>query len=291
MSVTHPREEVNAAPPALSVIVPASNEADYIGDCLGSLLASDWDRPEPAEVIVVANGCRDDTASLAEGFAPEFQARGWSLRVLDRKEGGKAPALNAGDRIARAGKLVYLDADVIVAPGLLQELADALDTAEPRYASGSIRIPAAKSAVTRAYARIYRRVPFMAEGVPGCGLFAVNAAGRMRWQSFPDIVSDDTFVRLQFAPNERVAVNASYEWPLVEGWRNLVRVRRRQNLGVAEIRRRFPQLCRNEGSRGIGPGKMLRLAVTDPAGFAVYAGVALAVKLASPGAESWSRGR
>jgi glycosyltransferase involved in cell wall biosynthesis len=45
----------------LSVILPASNEEAYIGACLTALFASD-PVPGGAEVVVVANGCRDATA-------------------------------------------------------------------------------------------------------------------------------------------------------------------------------------------------------------------------------------
>ncbi len=47
----------------------------------------------------------------------------------------------------------------------------------------------AEGAVSRAYARLWARVPFMARGVPGCGLFALNAAGRARWGDWPAIIS------------------------------------------------------------------------------------------------------
>ncbi len=50
----------------LSVIIPASNEQDYIGPCLTALFAS----PAPgAQAIVVANGCRDATAAAARSYA------------------------------------------------------------------------------------------------------------------------------------------------------------------------------------------------------------------------------
>ena len=58
----------------LSVIIPASNEAGYIGACLTALFASG---PLGAEVIVVANGCRDATAEVARGFADHATAAGW----------------------------------------------------------------------------------------------------------------------------------------------------------------------------------------------------------------------
>ena len=54
----------------LSVIVPASNEADYIADCLNAVFASD-PVPGGAEVVVVANGCRDRTADVARGLSAQ----------------------------------------------------------------------------------------------------------------------------------------------------------------------------------------------------------------------------
>ena len=201
--------------PALCVLIPASNEEALIGACLDALARSRGPDGR-AEVIVIANGCRDATADVARQHAGRFAAKGWTLTVIERAEGGKLAALDAGEAQARAGIRVFLDADVTVSPDLLAQLHDALDTDAPRYASGTLRITA-QGWAARAYARIYRQVPFMAQGVPGCGVFAVNAAGRAHWGAFPQIISDDTFVRLQFAPSERIAVPASYDWPLVEG--------------------------------------------------------------------------
>ncbi|KUF10177.1 glycosyltransferase [Pseudoponticoccus marisrubri] len=284
-------EHATARDDLISVILPASNEAALIGDCLQALVRSDWTRDGAVQVIVVANGCHDDTAGQARRQAAAFAARGWALQVIERAEGGKLAALNAGDAAARGSIRVYLDADVTVSPGLLEQLAAALDTPAPRYASGRVEI-AAQGAVSRAYARIWRRVPFMAEVVPGCGLFAVNAAGRARWDAFPgQIISDDIFARLQFRPEERVAVAAGYRWPIAEGWANLVRVRRRQNAGVDEIAARYPALAANDDKPAFPLARKLRLALADPAGFAVYAGVALAVKLSPRRDQGWSRGR
>ena len=138
---------------------------------------------------------------------------------------------------------------------------------------------------------VWRRVPFMAQGVPGCGVFAVNAAGRARWDTFPEIISDDIYVRLQFRPGERQGVPAPYRWPIAEGWRNLVKVRRRQNAGVDEIAARYPALTRNDDKPRFPLPEKLGLALRDPLGFVVYAGVALAVKLTPRTRQDWSRGR
>ena len=71
----------------LSVILPASNEEAYIGPCLAALFAS---HPVPggAEVIVVANGCRDATAERARAMAWAAQKAGWGFQVLDLAQGG-----------------------------------------------------------------------------------------------------------------------------------------------------------------------------------------------------------
>ncbi|MBE9636028.1 glycosyltransferase [Salipiger mangrovisoli] len=277
--------------PSLAVILPASNEGALIGACLKALLASDWPGALPApEVIVVANGCRDDTAARARALEDDFASRGWSLRVIERAEGGKLAALNAGDAEARAGSRVYLDADVTVSRPLLSQIHAALSRPGARYASGRLRITAHGWAA-RAYARSWRQVPFMTGGVPGCGVFAVNAEGRARWQEFPDIISDDTFVRLSFTPAERVSVAAHYEWPIAEGLAALVRVRRRQDAGVAQVGALYPRLLGNDDKLPLSMSGKLRMALRDPIGFAVYSGVALLVRLTPQGRPEWSRGR
>lgn len=273
----------------LSVILPASNEAAYIGPCLSALFAS---APVPggAEVIVVANGCRDDTAARAKGFGALAQAAGWHLTVLNREEGGKIASLNAGDAVARGGMRAYLDADVVVSPDLMAQIVRVLSHHAPRYTSGRPEIPRAKSAVTRAYARFWQALPFANSAAPGYGLFAVNAAGRARWDTFPEIISDDTYVRLQFTPSERIGCPATYSWPMIEGFAALVRVRRRQDAGVTQIAERFPGILAREGKHRLGISGLIQRAVSDPIGFAVYAAVSLAVK-ARRGGSDWVRGR
>ncbi len=272
--------------PRLSVIIPASNEAGYIGACLTALFASGV---VGAECIVVANGCRDATAEVARGYTAQAEAARWALTVLDLPQGGKPNALNAGDQIAKAAMRAYLDADVVVSPDLMAQLIAALDGDAPLYATGTADIPRAKSAVTSAYARFWQRLPFAQSPAAGYGLFATNAAGRARWGAFPGIISDDTFVRLQFEPDERVQVPATYDWPMIEGFAALTKVRRRQDAGVAEIDRLYPGLLAREAKAPLTKARLLGLALRDPLGFATYAVVSVAVRLKR--GKGWSRGR
>ena len=274
----------------VSVLIPDHNEADWLPACLDALCATD-PVAGPVEVIVVANGCTDDTAELARRKAPAFEARGWALRVLELAQGSKLGALNAGEAAARGAVLVYLDADVLVSPPLLAQLAEALAEDAPRYASGMPQVTTSGDWVTRHYTRFWQTTGFMTHGVPGFGVFAMNRAGRARWGEWPDIISDDTFARLNFRPEERIAVLAPYAWPMIEGFAPLVRVRRRQDVGVAEVEQLFPDLMRNDDAHDqMRP--FWRRALADPLGALVFVAVRLTIH--APifrSANRWVRGR
>ncbi|OIQ30558.1 MAG: glycosyl transferase [Alphaproteobacteria bacterium MedPE-SWcel] len=275
---------------AVSVLIPAHNEAGYITPCLTALFASAPQMPGmKVEVLVLANGCSDATATTARmAKCPE----NWQLRVLERDGGSKTGALNQGDAAAQGSILVYLDADVVVEPDLLPQIAAALETGSARYASGTPVVTRARSACTRAYARVWSQLPFVRSGTPGFGLFAMSRAGRARWGRWPDIISDDTFARLNFTAAERLRLPARYHWPMAEGFRNLVRVRRRQNQGVAEIGQLFPALLANDDRRRLTVLRLMTLTLRFPGGMLVYLAVTLGVK--SPifrSRDSWARGR
>jgi glycosyltransferase involved in cell wall biosynthesis len=288
----------------LSVIIPASNEETWIGPCLAALFAA---APPPggAEAIVVANGCHDLTAARAYDYSPLAEATGWQLQVIDRPEAGKPGALNAGDAVARGDIRAYLDADVSVSAPLMAEIVAALAPQQALYAAGTPQIPRPASAISRAYARFWQKLPFNRSKAAGYGLFAVNAAGRARWDEFPNIISDDTWVRLQFWPDERIQVKACYDWPMIEGYSPLVRVRRRQNAGVDEIARLWPELMQREAKIALPAAGLARLALTDPTGFLAYGAIIAGVRSGWGGrrrdsrtedgskttAADWARGR
>ena len=282
----------------ISVIIPANNEAAFIGPCLDSLLRSDVpDIAVPAkkpqvEIIVAANACTDDTVEVANSFQPGASARGWRLVVQDISEPGKLNALNRAEAICEGIIRVYVDADVTVDRRLLGQLHGVLDKPEPAYASGRPIILPGPTFFSRAYSRFWQSLPFMSENVPGCGLFAVNNAGRARWGDFPQIIADDFFVRLKFQPHERHSVPSHYYWPVVIGFTRLVRVRQRQNRGVDQIKAEHASLLENDDTRKLGWRGMLGLFWRDPVGFAAYTSVAVCVRLLpNRSGNAWVRGR
>lgn len=280
----------------ITLIIPAYNEEGYIGPCLRMLLGSVAPElggtPQPVEVIVVANGCHDGTVAEAEAEQPAYGERGWVLRVLDLAEGSKTRAMNAGSAAARFPLQVFIDADIHVTPGLVAALAGALNRREPCYASGRPSIRRSSNWVSRQYARFWQRLPFMATGVPGCGVYGVNAAGRARWDQVPEVISDDIYIRNHFTPNEMISVPDGYSWPIADGFARLVRVRRRQNEGLEELRQKFPDLTAQRERTSPDGLHKLALLLRDPLGFAVYALVALAVHTPLfANRTRWERGR
>lgn len=119
--------------PMVTIVVPAHDEEATIEYAVRSLLAQNW---RHLEVLVVCNGCRDDTLGvLQRSFdlvdAPDTYGRGangvaairssWAsrseprLRVLDVGRGGKADALNCGLERARGTYFCTVDADSLLA--------------------------------------------------------------------------------------------------------------------------------------------------------------------------------
>lgn len=276
----------------MTVIIPANNEAGWLRPCLEALLRQEgaaW----PLRIVVSANACSDATEAIARGMAPAFARRGGELICVSSPEPGKIDALNRAEAAiggAGAGPRAYLDADVVCDPALLGQIRRALAADRPLYATGTLAVTPAHSRFTRAYAAIWTRLPFVAGGAVGAGFFAVNPAGRARWDEFPAIISDDSFARLNFAPAERIEVPARYHWPMAEGFGNLVKVRRRQDAGVRELAELRPDLMANEGKAPATPGAILGLAIRRPSAFAAYLAVHFAVRLRS-GGTAWTRGR
>jgi glycosyltransferase involved in cell wall biosynthesis len=179
-----------------SVVVAAHNEAAVIGRCLDALLAGS----PSLDVTVVANGCVDATAEVAASRP--------GVRVLDLPEPGKAHALNAGDRVAEGFPRVYLDADIILPPGAVAALAGALAAGPalavvPRRAFDLSGRPLA----VRAFYAINSRLPAYQHGLFGRGVIALSAAGRSRFDTFPELIADDLFLDSLFSDAEKQQVD------------------------------------------------------------------------------------
>lgn len=272
--------DADRCPPTASVVVPAHQEERTIARCLQALLddPSSGDR----QVVVVANGCTDATAAIARRFPVE---------VLELTEGNKAAALNAADGTCASGRRVYVDADVVLDGRSLHLLLEALDEPRPLLATPRLRHDVTGAGVlVRSYWRAWQRLRDVRGDHLGCGVYAVNAAGRARWGRFPDGTADDYHVHTRFSPDERVQVREAHSVvrPALT-MTSLLAVRTRVYAGMQEHQAELGQLER--------PRRHLRPLLTDPLALLslpVYAALTLvakrrATRVARAGGRQWAR--
>jgi glycosyltransferase involved in cell wall biosynthesis len=90
-----------------TVIVPARNAADMIGECIKSLRA----QTVPVEIIIVDDGSDDGTAALAKKLG---------AKVLRQQKKGPASARNLGAGAAKGEVLLFTDADCVPESGWVE---------------------------------------------------------------------------------------------------------------------------------------------------------------------------
>jgi glycosyltransferase involved in cell wall biosynthesis len=225
----------------LSVVIPAHNEEDCLGACLCSILAQD--AAFPVQVVVCINGATDRTALVAIAHADAFRKRGMTLTIVITATAGKPHALNLAEAFCTYASRVYLDADTTISPGVLSGLAAVLARSEPAYATASMKARAGSDLFSRAYVKVWTRLPAISDCAHGIGLYAVNASGRRRWRTFPTIHSDDKFVRLLFSAAERHKLpGQTYTFPIAGGLTELVSLRTRWCRGNLELRAAHPEI-------------------------------------------------
>jgi glycosyltransferase involved in cell wall biosynthesis len=137
---------------ALSIVIPAYNEASRIGRFLDSIeqfVATQSDKGKKTEVIVVCDGCTDGTAELIL----KRPAMSW-LRVISYLENrGKGYAVKVGV-LAASGKIVsFLDADGATPVQELERLIRPIENGETDIVIGSRRMPDARITVRQPWHR------------------------------------------------------------------------------------------------------------------------------------------
>jgi glycosyltransferase involved in cell wall biosynthesis len=223
----------------VSVVVPAHNESTSIGRCLDSML--DGLAKNELQIVVVCNGCNDDTAEIARCFGPPVE-------VVETPIASKIAALRLGDELATGFPRFYLDADVELPLESIRRVADVLRRGPWLAAAPRMKVDlSGRKWAVRAYYSIWTRLPYHASQMIGSGVYAMSEAGRLRFDTFPDLISDDGFVRLQFSPEERTSVEgASFTIRPPETLAAVVRIKTRSQKGAVQLKRAFPELARND---------------------------------------------
>jgi glycosyltransferase involved in cell wall biosynthesis len=100
---------MNPALPAVDVIIPVYNGAEFLGEALESVLAQEY---EPFRIIVVDDGSTDDSAAVAQAYP--------GVLVIRQKNQGPAAARNAGLAAAEAPYVALHDSDDLLPPNKLR---------------------------------------------------------------------------------------------------------------------------------------------------------------------------
>ena len=221
-----------------AIILPAHNESGVIAKTLESLLRQ---VEEDDEVIVISNGCKDETEAIARGFEPR-------ITVINTTTPSKVNALNLGDQCARSYPRIYMDADIRLADGALGAIKKTLAASQYLAVSPDPSMDFSGSSwAVKAYYDIWLSMPFCQNGMMGAGVYALSEKGRKRFDHFPDVIADDGFVRALFKEHERgkvIGAKSIVRAPATLYW--LMKIKVRSRMGQMQLANMYPELIKNE---------------------------------------------
>ena len=110
----------------ISFIVPAYNSQEFLVKCLLSFISGSR-ADEKIEVIIVNDGSKDDTKSVALGFT---RSRPEIFRLIDKKNGGHGSAINAALPEAHGKYIKVIDSDDWIVTENLEKYIEALETSD-----------------------------------------------------------------------------------------------------------------------------------------------------------------
>jgi poly-beta-1,6 N-acetyl-D-glucosamine synthase len=235
------RQDSRALPP-ISVLVPAYNEAAVIEGALASLATLDY--PE-FEVIVVDDGSKDDTLRVAAAW--EGQHGNGDFRVVTKRNGGKAAALNTGIALSKHPFVFCMDADSRLEPQVLRQAVMALEDPSVGAVAGNVKVENRNHLITQLQALEYiegLNMPRRAQGfiaavniVPGpVGLFRREALEEVGGYDTDTFAEDaDLTLKLVGAGWKVVYEDTAVAWTEApESWRDLVQQRYRWTRGILQ---------------------------------------------------------
>ncbi len=103
--------------PLVSILIPAYNAEEWIGETIRSALAQTWSR---TEIIVVDDGSSDATLDVARQFEP------LGVKVHVQKNQGASAARNKAFSLSHGDYIQWLDADDLLAPDKIAKQMEAV---------------------------------------------------------------------------------------------------------------------------------------------------------------------
>lgn len=99
----------------VSVIIPVYNGADFLENCLRSVIKQTY---RDIEIIAIDDGSTDDSYAICERLAQEDQR----IRLYRQENAGVSAARNLGIEVARGDYVLFVDADDVMIESGIQSL-------------------------------------------------------------------------------------------------------------------------------------------------------------------------
>lgn len=181
-----------------SVIIPAHNEATTIGRSLAALRVGT--RGDDLDVVVVCNGCTDETASVARGADPR-------ARVIEIPQPSKAEAVRVGNRATDVFPRVHLDADIELSGSDVLRLLEPITRDHVLATAPRRGVPRdGCSRWVRWYYDVWETLPQVESGLFGRGVVALSEQAQARVTALPRMLGDDLGMSESFSSDERRVV-------------------------------------------------------------------------------------
>lgn len=116
--------------PAITVVIPTHNRAKMLRRCLRALASQEF--TGNFEVVVVLDGCSDESAQVVADSSAGLQVRG-----IEQGQQGPGAARNRGAAVARGAAVLFIDDDIVLAAGAVRAHAEA-QARTPALVIGSI---------------------------------------------------------------------------------------------------------------------------------------------------------
>ena len=208
----------SSPPPICSIVIPAFNEEAVIGTTLETLLEGALENE--FEIIVACNGCVDATAKITAIAAP-------SAKVIISKAASKTTALNQAIASASHHPIVFLDADIKTSAAAVRKLTERINRTCAYLAYGSAKFETKRSSwAVRTFYKAWQQNPYFDRRKMG-GFFAISKLGLHKLGPFPDILSDDEYVRRNLIESAVWVCDAPYTVQAPRTLWNLIKVRSR----------------------------------------------------------------
>lgn len=219
------------------MIIPAHNEAKNLSRLL-PLLEND----HTLEIIVVCNACTDGSEEICSLFP--------NVKLLSTTVPSKINALNSGDCNAKYFPRFYMDADIIISSEDIHKTALKMTKCNALACAPKLTVDFNKRPfLIKNYYKVWLSTPYCKKGMIGSGIYGISEEGRKRFKNFPQIISDDGFIRLLFNKSERV-IDHNSTFIIQAPWnlKNLFKIKIRSHLGNFELNDKYPELRNNENT-------------------------------------------